>query len=149
MVLSLPPPKVKSDSSSVGSDTRTRKAPRQRSERALQIKVQKSRARLQIHGNPNNLSIVKENKELNIPHQTLTQPTNATSNRKIDSPKDYMFKRQQSMDPFSLLFRNMIMTQTMEGEKTLTQRCLGIIEEHKILDLKEMLAHNNNLSVNT
>lgn len=53
------------------------------------------------------------------------------------------------MDPFSLLFRNMLITQTINFDKSSIQKAFTIIEEHRLLDLKEIFKHDNNVTINT
>ncbi|KAM3142283.1 hypothetical protein pb186bvf_005692 [Paramecium bursaria] len=52
-------------------------------------------------------------------------------------------KRQTSMDPYSLLFRNLMLKQSSIQDKSFSEKLSSMIEQHNFQDLKEVLKHEN------
>lgn len=52
------------------------------------------------------------------------------------------------MDPYSLLFRNMMIQKTKNEDKTLHEKVFALIEEHRLLDLKEIFKQETSIDIN-
>ncbi|CAD8052862.1 unnamed protein product [Paramecium sonneborni] len=151
MTLSLPPgTKSRSESPSNISETKTQKngsqnqqglvrnASRKPLQKFLQVQgVTKIQSQSQI-SKVNNLSVVKEKEQQII----IKQNQQTQQNNKQTNPN------QLSMDPYSLLFRNMMIQQTKNEDKTLTEKIFMIIEEHRLSDLKEILKLEATFDIN-
>ncbi|CAD8139343.1 unnamed protein product [Paramecium pentaurelia] len=150
MTLSLPPAtKSRSESPSNISETKTQKnasqnqqtvvrnAFRQPSQKYLQVqggtKIQSQSQISKVH----NLSVVKEKEQQIVYKQT----------QQIQQ-KNKQQQQQQSMDPYSLLFRNMMIQQTKNEDKTFIEKIFIMVEEHRLSDLKEILKLEASMDIN-
>ncbi|CAD8128787.1 unnamed protein product [Paramecium sonneborni] len=150
MNLSLPPvKKSRSESPSNISETTTQKnvyqnqlgivrnGLRRPSQKFLQIQGgSKYPYKKQITKVNNNLAVVIEKEQQIVLKQNQqTQQINKQNN-----------ENQLSMDPQSLQFRNMIIQQTKNEDKTLIERIFMM--KHRLLDLKEILKLEASLDIN-
>ncbi|CAD8081179.1 unnamed protein product [Paramecium sonneborni] len=152
MILSLPPVAIKSRSESPSnlSDSRTQKNSRQNqqvllknmerkpSQRFLQVQPSSKFQLQQQTPRIQKLSIVQEKESQNTDKQ----------NQKGNMKQIQNNLKQLSMDPQSLLFRNMMIQKTKNEDKTLHQRIYLMVEEHRLQDLKEILKLETSLDVN-
>ncbi|CAK75365.1 unnamed protein product (macronuclear) [Paramecium tetraurelia] len=151
MTLSLPPAtKSRSESPSNISETKTQKnasqnqqpvarnAFRKPSQKYLQVQgANKIQSQSQI-SKVQNLSVVKENEQQIVYKET----------QQIQQKSKQSDVKQQSMHPYSLLFRNMIIQQTKNEDKTLIEKIFIMVEEHRLSDLKEILKLEATMDIN-
>ncbi|CAD8095855.1 unnamed protein product [Paramecium sonneborni] len=97
-----------------------------------------------LHGNTN--TIIHQQKFQTIQKDTEPQ-VNKESQRQIKIKQH--LNSQSSMDPFSLLFRNMLLQESSQSDKSNIERVFSLIENHRLLDLKDMLHHDQNININT
>ncbi|CAD8060995.1 unnamed protein product [Paramecium primaurelia] len=152
MILSLPPAAIKSRSESPSnlSDSRTQKNSRQnqqvliknmfkkQSQRFLQVQTSSKFQIQQQTPQVQKLSIVKEKEQQNINKQTQKINLNQIQNN----------LKQLSMDPQSLLLRNMMIQKTKNDDKTLHERIFLMVYEHRLQDLKEILKLETSIDLN-
>ncbi|CAD8067353.1 unnamed protein product [Paramecium primaurelia] len=147
MILSLPPVTIKSRSQSPSnfSEPRTQKngmqnqqvllknIQRKESQRFLQIQTS-SKFQLQQQASKQQVLVVDGKEQSKIQKVKLTSFQNNL--------------KQLSMDPQSLLYRNKIIENTKNVVKSLQERIFLMVEEHKLLDLKEILKLETSIDVN-
>ncbi|CAK73128.1 unnamed protein product (macronuclear) [Paramecium tetraurelia] len=152
MILSLPPAPVKSRSESPSnlSDSRTQKNSRQnqqvliknifkkQSQRFLQVQTSSKFQLQQQTPQVQKLSIVKEKEQQNINKQNQKISLNSIQNN----------LKYLSMDPQSLLLRNMMIQKTKNDDKTLYERIFLMVCEHRLQDLKEILKLETSIDLN-
>ncbi|CAD8066438.1 unnamed protein product [Paramecium primaurelia] len=113
--------------------------------------IQGSTSNLQtlLHANTNTNTIFNQQKTQKF--QTIQKDTepqvNNESQRQIQMKQH--FNSQSSMDPSSLLFRNMLLQESSQNDKSNIERVFSLIEDHRLIDLKDLLHHDQNININT
>ncbi|CAD8180898.1 unnamed protein product [Paramecium pentaurelia] len=59
------------------------------------------------------------------------------------------FNTETSMQPFSLLFRNMLLQESSQNEKSNIEKVFSLIQDHRLLDIKDLLLHDHNINIDT
>ncbi|CAD8173275.1 unnamed protein product [Paramecium octaurelia] len=148
MILSLPPATIKSRSQSPSnfSEPRTQKKgpqnhqvllknmQRKQSQKFLQIQTSSKFQLQQQTSKVQQVSQVQDKEQSQIQKVKLTQIQNNL--------------KQLSMDPQSLLYRSMMIKKTKNDDRSLYERIFLMVEEHRLLDLKEILKLETSIDVN-